>query len=231
MYLAPDFKTQPLAMTDTATATAPALQAADRVRELLEFGTAVYVEGVTKERFLNLIERFSEHQLEREPNGLVTIMPPTHGGSGSREITIGQRVKNWSDHQNKGMVFGPSTGFDLPTGATKSPDAAWLSDATLALLSAADIEERFVPAAPDFVVEIRSGSDTLEKLKQKMADTWMANGVRLGWLIDPYSETAWVYRAGRPEPEEVTGFGQSLSGETVMPDFALDLAEFRVFKK
>ncbi len=218
-------------MTATATATAPALQADDRVRELLEFGTAIYVEGVSKERFLKFIERFPDHQLEREPNGRVTIMPPTHGGSGNREITIGRRVGNWAERSNKGMVFGPSTGFDLPTGATKCPDAAWLSDATLALLSAADIEERFVPAAPDFVVEIRSGSDDLGKLKKKMTDTWMSNGVRLGWLIDPYTETAWVYRAGVPEPEEVKGFGQLLSGEDVMPDFSLDLAEFRVFKK
>ena len=230
MYLAPDLQTQPFVMTSITTAV-PVLQVADHVRDLLELGTAIHVEGVTKERFLKLIERFPEHQLEREPNGTVTIMPPTHGGSGSRELSIGRRVGNWAERFNKGMAFGPSTGFDLPTGAIKSPDAAWLSDSTLALLSAADIEERFVPVAPDFVVEIRSGTDDLAKLQDKMSSIWMANGVQLSWLIDPYSETAWVYRAGIPQPEMIKGFNQQLSGEEVMPDFLLDLHEFRILKK
>lgn len=202
---------------------------ANQVKDLLELGPVVYLDGVTKENFLKLIERFPEHRMEREPNGLVAIMPPTHGGSGSRELTIGQRVKNWQDRYNDGMTFGPSTGFDLPTGATKSPDVAWMSDATLSLLSPKDIEEGFVPAAPDFVAEIRSGSDSLEKLKAKMKDTWIANGVRLAWLIDPYEETAWIYRAD-DTVEKVEGFEKQLSGEDVMPGFVLELAEFRLKK-
>ena len=202
----------------------------NQVKDLLELAPIIYLEGVTKENFLKLIERFPEHRMEREANGLVTIMPPTHGGSGSRELSIGRRVGNWCERRNNGMTFGPSTGFDLPTGATKSPDAAWMSDVSLALLSPKDIEEEFVPAAPDFVAEIRSGSDNLEKVKKKMKETWIANGVRLAWLIDPYEETAWIYRADGSE-EKVEGFDKQLSGEEVMPGFVLDLAEFRLLGK
>ncbi len=203
--------------------------ATNQVKALLELGPVIYLDGVTKENFLKLIERFPEHRMEREANGLVTIMPPTHGGTGSRELTIGRRVGNWCERQNNGRTFGPSTGFDLPTGATKSPDVAWMSDASLAMLSPKDIEEEFVPAAPDFVAEMRSGSDNLEKLKTKMRESWIANGVRLAWLIDPYEENAWVYRADG-SVEKVQGFDKQLSGEDVMPGFVLDLAEFRIKK-
>ena len=212
-----------------AAATLAQPNTSNQVKELLELAPVIYLEEVTKENFLKLIERFPDHQLEREPNGLVTIMPPTHGGSSSRELTIGQRVKNWQDRYNNGMTFSSSGGFDLPSGATKSPDVAWMSDATLGLLSSKDIEESFIPAAPDFVAEIRSGSDNLEKLKTKMKDSWIANGVRLAWLIDPYEETAWVYRADGTV-EKVEGFDKQLLGEDVMLGFELDLAEFRVRK-
>ncbi|HRI58640.1 MAG TPA: Uma2 family endonuclease [Saprospiraceae bacterium] len=212
----------------SAAALAPTA-ATNQVKALLELGPVIYLDGVTKENFLKLIERFPEHRMEREPNGLVIIMPPTHGGSSIRENKIGRRVGNWCDKNGNGEVFSPSGGFDLPNGATKSPDVAWMSDATLGLLSPKDIEESFVPTAPDFVAEIRSGSDNLEKLKTKMRESWIANGVRLAWLIDPYEENAWVYRADG-SVEKIQGFDKQLSGEDVMPGFVLDLAEFRVKK-
>ncbi|MEO6037129.1 MAG: Uma2 family endonuclease [Saprospiraceae bacterium] len=199
----------------------------NRVKDLLALSPVIHLEDVTKENFLKLIALFPEHQFEREPNGFVTLMPPTYGGTGNRELTIGRRVGNWAELHNLGACYSPSTGFDLPSGATKSPDVAWLSDATLGLLSVEDIEENFVPAVPDFVAEIRSKSDRLEMVQKKMLEIWIANGVRLGWLIDPYSETAWVYRANGTI-DKVEGFSQSLSGEDVLPGFVLDLAEFRV---
>ena len=198
----------------------------NRVKDLLALSPVIHLEDVMKENFLKLIQLFPEHQFEREADGLATLMPPTYGGSGNRELTIGQRVKNWSDH-NGGASYGPSTGFDLPCGATKSPNVAWLSDATLGLLSADDIEERFIPTVPDFIVEIRSKTDKLEMVKKKMLDIWMDNGVRLAWLIDPYSETAWVYRADGTV-DKIEGFDQQLSGEDVLPGFLLDLTEFRI---
>ncbi len=208
-----------------ATATLPATD--NRVKDLLELSPVIHLGDVTKENFLKLIEQFPEHQFEREPNGFVTLMPPTYGGTSNRELTIGRHIGNWCAEINLGLVFGSTGGFDLPSGATKSPDVAWLSDATLGLLAAKDIEESFIPAVPDFVAEIRSSTDKLEMVKKKMLETWIANGVRLAWLIDPYSETAWVYRADGTV-DKVEGFDQQLSGEDVMPGFLLDLAEFRV---
>ncbi|MEO6759014.1 MAG: Uma2 family endonuclease [Saprospiraceae bacterium] len=207
---------------------APTLQATDnRVKDLLTLSPVIHLEGVTKENFLKLIELFPEHRFEREPNGFVTLMPPTFGGTSNRELTLGRRVGNWCEETNLGQAFGSTGGFDLPSGATKSPHVAWLSDATLGLLSAKEIEESFIPIAPDFVAEICSSSDKLELVQKKMLEVWIANGVRLAWLIDPYKETAWVYRANGTI-DKVEGFNQSLSGEDVLPGFALDLAEFRV---
>ena len=201
----------------------------NRVKDLLVLSPVIHLEDVTKEGFLKLIEQFPEHQFEREPNGVATLMPPTYGGSGNREAKIIYRVGGWVERHQMGDYYGPSTGFDLPCGATKSPDVAWLSAATLGLLSAEDIEESFIPAVPDFVVEIRSKTNKLEVVKKKMLDTWMVGGVRLAWLIDPYSETAWVYRADGTV-DKVEGFDQQLSGEDVLPGFVLDLGEFRVRK-
>lgn len=199
----------------------------NRVKDLLVLSPVIHLEDVTKEDFLKLIELFPEHQFEREPNGFVTLMPPTYGGSGNREAKIIHRVAAWVDRSEMGEYYSPSTGFDLPSGATKSPDVAWLSDATLGLLTAADIEESFIPTVPDFIVEIRSSTDKLEMVKKKMLETWIDNGVRLAWLIDPYSETAWVYRTDGTV-DKVEGFDQQLSGEEVLPGFVLDLGEFRV---
>ncbi|MFN0037618.1 MAG: Uma2 family endonuclease, partial [Saprospiraceae bacterium] len=89
-------------------------------------------------------------------------------------------------------------------------------------------EDDFVKIVPDFVAEVRSRSDRLAKLQKKMADSWMANGVRLGWLIDPYSEQVHIYRQGQ-EVEILKGFsGKKLSGEDVLPGFELPLDKMQV---
>jgi len=119
-----------------------------------------------------------------------------------------------------GHIYESSAGFTLPDGSVRSPDAAWLSAAAYKRLTPAE-RERFPPVCPEFVIEVRSPSDGLAALRRKMLD-YLANGVRLAFLLDPTAETATVYRLGR-EPEELAGFDRSLSGETVLPGFALDL--------
>src|SRR5690606_2203653 len=143
-------------------------------------------------------------------------------GSGSREFKLNGLFYVWYAQMHSGEFFSPSTGFDLPSGSTKSPDIAWVS---LERLGANPGREGdFVKIVPDFVAEVRSGSDRLKKLQAKMTDTWMANGVRLAWLIDPYEEKAYIYRAGVTKPEVVEGFaGNKLSGEEVLPGFELPL--------
>ncbi len=180
---------------------------------------------LSKEDFIALTERYPDLPMEREKNGIVTIMSPVKRGSSKRESALNGFLFMWNYQHGHGEVHGPSGGFDLPDGATESPDAAWISPERLA--AADDDEEHFVAIVPDFIVEIRSGSDRLKKLQTKMTETWIANGVRLAWLIDPYDEKAYVYQPGK-EATVVEGFaGKTLSGEDVLPGFELPLEEMR----
>jgi Uma2 family endonuclease len=198
--------------------------------EILKHGGELVVRGLTKAKFINLSQHYPELRMEREPNGDITIMAPVHGGTGIRENRISFRFSSWRFQNNNGEVFSPSTGFDLPNGATKSPDVSWVSAEKMAKLTPAQIEKAFLPVVPDFVAEVRSGSDKLQKLKEKMLDTWMANGVRLGWLIDPYDEKVYVYKNG-VEAEVVSGFDQKIADPEVLPGFELDLSEFKLYGK
>ena len=152
-------------------------------------------------------------------------MSPVKKGSGKRESALNGFLFMWNYQSQSGELYGPSSGFDLPDGAFRQPDAAWISKDRLA--KSKDADESFITVVPDFVAEIRSGSDRLKKLQTKMTDVWIANGVRLAWLIDPYEEKVYIYRPGR-EVEIVEGFaGKKLSGEDVLPGFELPLDEMR----
>ena len=199
-------------------------------QELLSKGSEIVVRGVSKDEYIRIADRFPEYRMEREPNGEITIMAPVKGGTSFRENDLSYYVTHWSKTTKKGRVASPSGGFDLPNGSTKCPDVAWLSSEKMDSLSAQEIEEQFLPVVPDFIVEIRSKSDRLKKVQSKMEKTWIANGVRLAWLIDPYKEKAYIYRADGSK-DEVEGFDQKLSGEDVMPSFELDLSEFKLFGK
>lgn len=189
----------------------------------LHYGPVELQRPLSKEEFTALAERYPDLNMEREANGTVTVMSPVKRGSSKRESAILGLLYAWNYRQPQaGEVHGATGGFELPNGATKSPDAAWISPKRLAIAS--DEEETFIKIVPDFVAEVRSGTDRLKKLQTKMTDTWMANGVRLAWLIDPYEEKVYIYRAGRSQPEIVEGFsGKKLSGEDVLPDFELPL--------
>lgn len=125
-------------------------------------------------------------------------------------------------------MYSSASGFDLPDGATKSPDVAWSSPETLAAAGAeTSDEDAFVRVVPDFVAEVRSKTDRLKRLQIKMTDVWIANGVRLAWLIDPYEEKVYIYRPGR-EVETVQGFsGQALSVQEVLPGFSFPLEKMK----
>lgn len=190
---------------------------------VLQLGPLEFQQPFTKAAFMSLSERYPDLLMEREADGKITVMSPVKKGSGRRESNLHGFIFMWNYRHQLGELFNSSTGFDLPTGATKSPDAAWISNET-ALAASSDEEESFVKIVPDFVAEVRSSTDRLKKVQEKMTDVWMVNGVRLGWLIDPYEERAYIYRAGQAEPEIVSGFaGKTLSGENVMPGFELPL--------
>ncbi|MEQ1746791.1 MAG: Uma2 family endonuclease [Saprospiraceae bacterium] len=176
-----------------------------------------------KERFHRFILRNSDVRIERDKHGFIIISPPMTLKSAENEGNAFGFLWYWSKTNKLGKAFSPSASFDLPDGSMYKADGAWISNKKLDRLSP-DEQDSIALIVPDFVLEVRSKSDSLAQLKKKMTEAWMANGVRLAWLIDPRNRKAWVYRAGAPV-EEVPDFSASLSGEDVLPGFSLALSE------
>jgi Uma2 family endonuclease len=175
---------------------------------------------LTDEQFFQLCQNNRDLRLERTADGELIIMPPTGWESGNRNSRLTQRLGNWSDADGTGLAFDSSTGFKLPNGANRSPDASWVSRERLEALN--PDPAKFLPLAPDFVVELRSASDSLRTVQQKMQE-YIDNGVRLGWLIDPQNQQVEIYRPG--QEVEILRSPTSLSGENVLPGFVLNLAQ------
>jgi Uma2 family endonuclease len=175
---------------------------------------------LTDEQFFQLCQNNRDLRLERTAEGELIIMPPTGWKSGNQNSRLTQRLGNWTEADGTGLAFDSSTGFKLPNGANRSPDASWVTNERLEALN--PDPTRFLPMAPDFVVELRSASDNLKTVQQKMQE-YLDNGVRLGWLIDPQNQQVEVYRQGRDV--EVLQSPISLSGEDVLPGFVLDLTQ------
>ncbi len=160
-------------------------------------------------------------RIERAATGEVIIMPPAFSDTGNRNSKILQQLANWADEDDTGETFDSSTGFTLPNGATRSPDASWIKrDRWNALTN--EQKASFAPICPDFVVELRSSSDSLSGLKAKMQE-YIDNGVRLGWLIDRKNHTVEVYRPGRSP--EILEQPETVSGDPELPGFVLKLAK------
>jgi Uma2 family endonuclease len=174
---------------------------------------------LTDEQFFQLCQNNRDLRLERSAVGELIIMPPTGWKSGNRNSKLNQRLSNWADVDGTGLVFDSSTGFKLPNGADRSPDAAWVKKDRLEALN--PDPDRFLTLAPDFVVELRSATDSLIKLQSKMQE-YLNCGVHLGWLIDPQDRRVEIYRLG--QKVEVLESPSSLSGEDALPEFVLDLA-------
>jgi Uma2 family endonuclease len=171
----------------------------------------------THEQFRELCRENRDLRLELTAKGELIVMPPTGWESGNRNIEIAAQLQNWSKRNKTGMAFDSSTGFILPSGAIRSPDAAWVALERLTILN--PNPEGFLPLAPDFVIELRSASDRLKPLQDKMQE-YTDNDVRLGWLINPQDQAVEIYRMGREI--EVLRSPTSLSGEDVLPAFVLN---------
>jgi len=187
--------------------------------------------SVSLEAFTAFCEKFPELIAEREASGKVIVMSPVKSGSGERESYLNGYVFSWNlTNKKPGRVYSPSTGFLLGDEEVRCGDAVWVSNERLEnFLADPEHENKWVDAVPEFVIELRSKSDSLKKLKRKMTETWMANGVLLGWLIDPKKEITYIYRQGQDEPEEVRNFETSvLSGEEVLPGFVFPLVELNL---
>ena len=176
---------------------------------------------MTKELFEQFCAMNDNMRIELTAEGIIEIMPPTFGFTGNRNIKVAAQLENWTTADDSGIAFDSSTGFTLPNGAVRSPDASWVNNARYDLLLPEE-KDSFTPLCPDFVVELRSRSDRLSVLQAKMEE-YMANGARLGWLLDPMEQRAHIYRPG-VQPE-ILDKPDSLSAEPELPGFTLDLTQ------
>lgn len=175
---------------------------------------------VTPEQFAVLAASNQDLRLERTAGGELIVNPPTGWETGKRNSRIsGELYLWWRNTGEPGEVFDSSTGFILPNGATRSPDASWVSQERWDALTP-EQKGTFANICPDFVVELRSASDTLDSLQEKMRE-YMDNGAVLGWLIDPKNKRVEIYRVGL-EVERLEN-PPELSGEEILPGFVLNL--------
>ncbi|MFO0507565.1 MAG: Uma2 family endonuclease [bacterium] len=175
---------------------------------------------MTDEEFLWFCLENKDLRIERNSNLEVLIMSPVTSLSGFWNMEVSRQLANWAVEQKEGYAFDSSTGFTLPDRSVLSPDASWVSKNKWQSLSAED-QNKFAPICPEFVIEIKSKSDSLEGLQTKMKN-WIVNGAQLAWLIDPSQKKSFVYRSNG-EVEEIEGFDKKLKGEGFLEGFVLDL--------
>lgn len=175
---------------------------------------------ITDEQFYQLCIVNRELKLERTAKGDLIIMSPTGGGTGNRNFKLTQQLANWTDANGTGIGFDSSTCFQLPNGANRSPDAAWMPLEKWESLTP-EQQEKFPPICPDFVIELRSPSDPLKPLQEKLQE-YIDNGTQLGWLINCKDRQVEIYRQNREK--EVCDNPLALSGEGVLPGFVLNLS-------
>ncbi len=174
---------------------------------------------LTRDRFFALCAANPDAKLELNRDGELVIMSPTGGETGVWNLEICTDLGLWNRQHQKGKAFDSSTGFSLPNGAQRSPDAAWIPLEKWNALTPAQ-RQGFLPLCPDFVMELLSPSDSRSQGMEKM-DEYINNGCRLGWLIDPKNKQVAIYRATKPV--EIRQSPTSLSGENVLEGFVLNL--------
>ena len=180
---------------------------------------------LTDKQFYQLCQANPDIKLERNAEGKIIVMPPTGGNTGKRNFSIIYQLGAWVEKNSElGVGFDSSTEFNLPNGGDRSPDAAWVQMERWEALTDEE-KDTFPPICPDFVIELRSPSDRLTPLQEKMQE-YLKSGLRLGWLIDPKNKCVEVYRQG--QPSLVLQSPTTLSGQDVLPGFVLDLTSIRL---
>ncbi|MCW6050354.1 Uma2 family endonuclease [Microcoleus sp. A2-C5] len=176
---------------------------------------------MTDDEFFELCQINSELRIERNKSGELLIMSPTGGTTGNRSGSVFGELYIWSRQDGTGLCFDSSTGFKLSMG-DKSPDASWIKLERWNTLSQ-EQQDKFAPICPDFVVELRSASDNLKPLQEKMQEYMREPGVQLGWLIDRKNRRVYIYRPGLPE--ECLENPATVSGDPVLPGFVLNMSK------
>lgn len=176
---------------------------------------------LSAEQFKSIVSANPSAHLELTATGELVVMSPTGGESGIRNMEICFQLQLWVKTTKLGVAFDSSTMFELPDGSFRSPDAAWIESSRWNQLTEAQ-RQTFPPISPDLAIELRSLSDSLSELREKMKH-YAGNGVKLGWLINPQAKQVEIYRLGQ-EDVEVISSPASLSGEDVLLGFVLDLS-------
>jgi Uma2 family endonuclease len=174
---------------------------------------------LSREQFYQLCAANPELKLERNASGELVIMSPTGGETGAWNSDITTDLGIWNRQSTTGKIFDSSTGFSLPLGSDRSPDAAWIPIEKWNALTP-EQRKKFLPLCPDFAVELLSPTDSWIKILAKMQE-YQDNGCRLGWLIDPESKRVAIYRLGKPI--EILEAPASLAGENILVGFVLNL--------
>jgi len=177
---------------------------------------------LSDEQFYDICQNNRELKFERSPIGELIIMSQVGGESGNREADLIIDLGIWNRQTGLGYTFSSSTIFKLPNGGDRSPDAAWIVRERYSPLTP-EQRRKFPPIAPDFVIELRSATDSLEVLHVKMGE-YMDAGVQLGWLINPQQQQVEIYRPG--QEVEVRNLPTELSGEEILPGFTLSLSRY-----
>jgi len=160
-------------------------------------------------------------RIERNTNLEIIIMSPVTSLSGFFSAEVCGQLRDWNKKSKTGIVFDSSAGFTLPDRSVFSPDASWISRARWSSLSEED-KNKFAPLCPEFIMEVRSKSDTLEDLKKKMT-TWIANKAQLAWLIDPVEKKCYLFHSDG-SVEVIEGFDKKIKAEKPVEGFELDLS-------
>ena len=172
---------------------------------------------VTDQQFEQLAVVNRDIRLERAPDGELIVMSPTGAETGNRNVELATEFALWNRKHKLGKVFDSSTGFKLPNGAMRSPDVSWVAIERWNNLT--EIErQRFAPICPDFVLELRSSSDSIAQLSKKMQE-YIENGALLGWLINPQDQEVEIYKPN--QEKQILRNPIEISAETVLPNFTL----------
>lgn len=191
--------------------------------ELMTINTDAF--RMSDEEFEHFCADNAELRIERNENKEIVIMPPNYPRSGFQQSILLAALFDWNKKGKDGYVFDSSSGFSLLDGSIRMPDLSWISKNGWNSIEHDD-KRKFIHYCPDFIVEVRSKTDRIKNLQLKMI-SWIANGSKLAWLIDPDEENAWIYRADG-SVDEIENFENPLSGETVLNGFTFDLKQLRL---
>ena len=180
-----------------------------------------WIMPMTEEQFYQFCLANPDLRIERTASGEVIVMPPAFSDTGNRNFNIALQLGIWAQGNGTGLGFDSSSGFTLPNGATRSPDAAWIKLERWNVLTEKQ-KASFAPICPDFVIELRSASDTVSGLQKKMEE-YIANGTVLGLLIDRQGRTVYIYRPH--QNPVILNAPETVSGEPELPGFELVMAK------